>query len=64
MKSCPACGHPHSSIESRDGDYWRVCQWCGTATKPCSSAKAATAAWDDRSQSPKAESSTTANRAV
>jgi hypothetical protein len=54
-KPCPKCQHPKSYVENYDGDYWRICKWCGTATRGCASAREATRVWNDREKSPEAE---------
>jgi hypothetical protein len=53
-KPCPKCQHPKSTVETYDGDYWRICERCHMATRPCASAKEATRNWNDRTVSPEA----------
>jgi transcription elongation factor Elf1 len=54
-RECPKCRHPKSVVTSYDGDYWRICEWCGTSTRPCPSRSQATVAWNNRVLSPKAD---------
>jgi len=47
-KPCPFCKHPYSHIEQYDLDFFRVCNYCGASTRPCSSKAVAGREWNDR----------------